>query len=51
MIMTVMKGVAQGQEVREKQRDKTVGMDGRGIEASQHAVETLKGGPVMHQQL
>jgi len=44
MIAKVMKGVAPGQEGREKQRAKTVNMDGGGLEASQHADTTQEGG-------
>jgi len=43
MIAKVMKGVAPGLEGREKQRDKTVRMDGWGPEASQHADTTQEG--------
>jgi len=51
MIAKVMIGVAPGQEVREKERDKTAGMDGRGLEASQHADTTQEGGPEKRQRL
>ena len=51
MIAKVMKGVAPGQEVRERERDKTAGMDGGGLEASQHADTTQEGGPEQFQQL
>jgi hypothetical protein len=51
MIAKVMKGVAPGQEVREKERDKTAGMDGGGLEASQHADTTQEGGSEKRQQL
>ena len=40
MIAKVMKGVAPGQEVREKPREKTARMDGGGLESSQHADTT-----------
>ena len=40
MIVQVMQVVAAGQEAREKGRDKTVGMDGGGLEVSQHADTT-----------
>jgi len=51
MIVKVMNGVAPGQELREKQRDKTVGMDGWGLDALQQADTTHQGGPEKHQQL
>ena len=51
MIAKVVKGVAPGQEAREKERDKTASMDGGGLEASQHADTTQEGGPEKHQQL
>jgi len=51
MIAKVMKGVAPGQGVREKERDETVGMDGVGLEASQHADTTQQGAPEKRQQL
>jgi len=51
MIAKVVKGVAPGQEAREKERDKTARMDGGGLEASQHAATTQEGGPEKHQQL
>jgi hypothetical protein len=51
MIAKVVKGVAPGQEAREKERDKTARMDGGGLEASQHADTTQEGGPEKHQQL
>jgi len=51
MTAKVMKGVAPGQEAREKERDKTANMDGGGLEASQHADTTLDGGPEKRQQL
>jgi len=44
MIVKVMKGVAPSQEARENERDKTVGMDTRGLEASQHVDTTQEGG-------
>jgi hypothetical protein len=47
----VMKEVAAGQEAREKERDKTARIDGGGLEASQHADTTQKGGPEKYQQL
>ena len=40
MIAKVMKGVAPGPDVREKDREKTARMDGGGLEASQHADTT-----------
>jgi hypothetical protein len=43
MIAKVMKGVAPGQEAREKERDETARMDGGGLEASQHADTTQEG--------
>jgi len=51
MIAKVMKGVAPGQETSEKERDKTAGMDGGGLEASQHADTTQAEGPGKHQLL
>jgi hypothetical protein len=51
MITNVMNGVASGQEAREKHRDKTAGMDGGELEASQHADTTQEGGPEERQQL
>jgi len=51
MIAKVMQGVAPGQEAREKERDKTAGMDGGGLEASQHADTTQEAGPEKCQQL
>ena len=44
MIAKVMKGVGPGHEAREEERDKTAGMDGGGLEASQHADTTQEGG-------
>jgi len=51
IIIRVIKGVAPGQEAREKQRDKTAKMDGRGLEASRHSGTTQEGRPVKRQQL
>jgi len=51
MIAKVMEGVAPGQEARGKERDKTAGMDGGGLEASQHADTMQEGGPETRQQL
>jgi len=51
MIVKVMQGVAPGQEAREKERDKTAGMDGRGLKALQHADTTEEGGPGKREQL
>jgi hypothetical protein len=51
MIAKVMKGVPPGQEAREKKRHKPAGMDGRGLEASQHVDTTQEGGPEKRQQL
>jgi len=51
MIAKVMKGVASGEEAREKERDKTARMDGGELEASQHADTTQEGGQEKHQQL
>jgi len=51
MTTKVIKGVVPGQEVREKERDETAGMDGGGLEASQHAHTTQEGGPEERQQL
>jgi len=44
-----MKGVAPGQEAREKERDKTAGMDGGWLEASRLADTTREGVPQKHQ--
>jgi len=51
MIATVMKGVAAGQESREKERDMTAMMDHGGLEASQLADTMQQGGPEKGQQL
>jgi len=51
MSVKVMQGVAPGQEAREKERDKTAGMDGRRLKASQHADTTEEGGPGKREQL
>jgi len=51
MISTIMKGVAPGQKVREQERDKTARMDGRELEASQHADIPQEGGSEERQQL
>jgi len=51
IIAKVMKGVAPGQEMREKERDKTAKMDGGRLEASQQADTMQEGGPEKHQQL
>jgi len=40
MIAKVMKGVAPGQGVREKERENAARMDSGGLEASQHADTT-----------
>jgi len=50
MIAKVMKGVAPGQEVREKDTEKTASMDGRGLEASEHADTTREEGPEQRHQ-
>jgi len=50
MIAKTMKGVAQGQEEREREREVTARMDGGGLEASQHADTTREEGPTEHQQ-
>jgi len=50
MIGKTMKGVAQGQEVREREREMTVRTDGGGLEASQHADTTREEGPEERQQ-
>jgi len=50
MIAKTMKGVAQGQEEREREREVTARTDGGGLEASQHA-DTMQGeGPNEGQQ-
>jgi len=51
MIAKIMTGVAPGREGREIERHETAGMDGRGLEASQHADTTQEGGPEKRQQL
>jgi len=51
MIAMVMKAVAPGQEAIEKKTDETAGMDGGGLEASQHADTAQEGGPEQHKQL
>jgi len=51
VIAKVMKSVAPGQVAREKERDKTVKMNGGGLEDSQHADTMLPGGPEKRQQL
>jgi len=50
MIAKVMKGVAPGQEVREKDTEMTARMDGGGLEASQHADTTQEERPEQRQQ-
>jgi hypothetical protein len=50
MIAKTMKGVEQGQEGREKEREMTARTDGGGLEASQHADTTREEGPEQHQQ-
>ena len=45
MIEKTMKGVAQGQEGREREREMTARTDGRGLEASQHADTMREEGP------
>jgi len=51
MIAKIMKGVAPGQEAREKERDETARMDGGRLEASQHPDTPQEGGPEKRQQL
>jgi hypothetical protein len=51
MIAKIMKGVAPGQEAREKERDETAGLDSGGLEASQHADTTREEEPEKLQQL
>jgi len=51
MIARIMKGVASGHEARENERDETAGMDGGGLEASQHADTTREEEPEKRQQL
>jgi len=45
MIAKTMKGVAQGQEGGEREREMTARTDGRGLEASRHADATGEEGP------
>jgi len=49
MITKVMKGVAPGQGVREKEREKAARMEGGGLEASQQADMTQEEGPEARQ--
>jgi len=51
MIAKVMKRLAPGHEARDKERDKTAGMDGGGLEASQHVDTTQEGRPDQCEQL
>jgi hypothetical protein len=51
MIVKAMKEVAPRHEAREKERDKTTGMDGGGLQGLQHAHTTQEGGPEKRQQL
>jgi len=51
IIVKVLKRVAPGQEARERESDESTRMDGRGLEASQHADTRQEGGPEMCQQL
>jgi hypothetical protein len=51
MIAKIMKGVAPGQEAREKERDKTTEMDGGALEAWQHADKTREEEREKRQQL
>ena len=50
IISKTMKGVAQGQEKREREREVTARTDGGGLEASQHADTKREEGPEEHQQ-
>jgi hypothetical protein len=50
MIGKTMKGVAQGQELKEREREVTARTDGEGLEASQHAVTIRVEGPDGRQQ-
>jgi len=50
MIAKTMKGVAHGQEEREREREVTARTDGGGLEASQHADTTRDDGPKERQQ-
>jgi len=50
MIPEVMKGVAPGQGVREKEREKAARMDSGGLEASKHADTTQEEGPEERQR-
>jgi len=47
----VMNRAPPAQQASEKERDKSARMDGRGLEASQHADTMQEGGPENHQQL
>jgi len=49
MIAQVIKGVAPGQELREKERNKAARVDGGRLEASTHADTIQKAGPEMRQ--
>jgi len=51
MIAQVMKGVAPGQQVREKERGKAARMDCGGLEASLHADTTQEEGTEERQRL
>jgi len=51
MIAKTMKGVAQGKERREREREVTARTNGGGLEASQHADTTRKEGQEERQQL
>jgi len=50
LIAKTMKGVAQGQEEREREREVTARTDGGGLEVSQHADTTREDGPKERQQ-
>jgi len=51
MIANTMKGVPQGQEGREREREMTARTDGGGLEASHHADMMREEGPKERQQL
>jgi len=51
IIGKVIEGVAPGEEVREKERDKTARMESGGLEASQQAHSTQERGPEKLQKL
>jgi hypothetical protein len=50
MMIKTIKGVAQRQEEREREREMTARTDGGGLDASQHAHTTCEGGPEVRPQ-